>query len=241
MALIERRSLLAYGYQGTAKAVRFFSGLVWGFIALSAFVLILWKAHLLAFDGELLHGSDILKYALGWGLVVPDGRLLRGIDLAGLSAIHADPRHRFLVGSAAAFAAVWIFPRHKSGRDAGRVICGSSRRPGFLPQPLVHGIAVVGGWFPRQLGLGGILFLWHVRQRAGSARTLVRRAPHRPTAVERRHHWPRRQPAGFVLLVIAAMLMWLWWGRRVQSPFRSSGWKPHGSESLKNSAHYHYR
>ncbi len=69
MAFIERRALLAYGYQGTAKAVRFFSGLAWGFIALSVFVLTLWKAHLLAFDGELLHGGDILKYALGWGLV----------------------------------------------------------------------------------------------------------------------------------------------------------------------------
>ena len=69
MALIERRPLLAYGYQGTAKAVRFLSGLVWGFVALSVLVLVLWKAGLLAFDGRLLHGGDILKYALGWGLL----------------------------------------------------------------------------------------------------------------------------------------------------------------------------
>ena len=43
MALIERRPLLAYGYQGTARAVRFISGLVWGFVALSALVFVLWK------------------------------------------------------------------------------------------------------------------------------------------------------------------------------------------------------
>ena len=61
MAFIERRSLLAYGYQGTAKALRFVSGLVWGFVALSVFVLVLWKAQLLAFDGELLHGGAHLE------------------------------------------------------------------------------------------------------------------------------------------------------------------------------------
>jgi len=66
MALIERRSLLAYGYKGSARVVRFVSGLVWGFLALSALVLVLWKARLLAFDGELLHDGAILKYALAW-------------------------------------------------------------------------------------------------------------------------------------------------------------------------------
>jgi hypothetical protein len=28
------------------------------------------------------------------------------------------------------------------------------------------------------------------------------------------------------LLVVIAGLMWLWWGRRVESPFRNCGWKP---------------
>ena len=137
-----------------------------------------------------------IRARLGSG--VPDGRIFRGINLARLSAIYADPRHRFLVGSAAAFTAVWVFPRHKSRRDTCRVICGGRRRTGLLPQPLVHRIAVVGGWLPRQLGLGGIVFLRHVGQRAGSAGTPAGRAPHRPTAVERRHDRPRRQPAGFV-------------------------------------------
>src|ERR1700722_2302846 len=34
MAFIERRSLMAYGYQGKHRAIHFLSGLVWGFIAL---------------------------------------------------------------------------------------------------------------------------------------------------------------------------------------------------------------
>ena len=69
MASIERRPLLAYGYQGSARTVRFLSGLVLGFVALTGFLLVLWKAGFLAFDGQLLHGSAILKYALAWGLV----------------------------------------------------------------------------------------------------------------------------------------------------------------------------
>ena len=66
MALIERRPILYYGYQGAA---RFFFGLIWGFVAISALVLTLWKAGLLAFDGKLLHGPAIWSYAAEWGLV----------------------------------------------------------------------------------------------------------------------------------------------------------------------------
>src|SRR5271170_7761898 len=52
MALIEKRPVLYYGYKGTARAARFFFGLVWGFVAISALVLTLWKAGLLGFDGK---------------------------------------------------------------------------------------------------------------------------------------------------------------------------------------------
>ena len=68
MAFIEppSASRLRISGHGQSRALPIRPGL--GFIALSAFVLILWKARLLAFDGELLHGGAILKYALGWGL-----------------------------------------------------------------------------------------------------------------------------------------------------------------------------
>ena len=69
MAFIERRPLLGVRIsRHRPRAVRFISGLVWGFVALSGFVFVLWKARLLAFDGEQLHGVSIWKYALGWGL-----------------------------------------------------------------------------------------------------------------------------------------------------------------------------
>jgi uncharacterized protein len=69
MAVIERRRIGVYGYAGNAKLARFFFGLIWGFIAISAFVAVLWKSHLLAFDGATLSGASAWKYAAGWMLV----------------------------------------------------------------------------------------------------------------------------------------------------------------------------
>jgi uncharacterized protein len=69
MSRIERRPFLAYGYQGEARAVRFISGLIWGFAAISLLVLALWKLGYLAMDGRSLIGSSILRYAAEWGVV----------------------------------------------------------------------------------------------------------------------------------------------------------------------------
>ena len=69
MSIIERKPFLFYGYQGEARAVRFVSGLAWGFAAISLLVLALWKLGYLAMDGRSLSGSSILSYAAEWGLV----------------------------------------------------------------------------------------------------------------------------------------------------------------------------
>jgi uncharacterized protein len=69
MSRIERRPFLAYGYQGEARAVRFVSGLIWGFAAISLLVLALWKLGYLAMDGRSLSGGSILRYAAEWGVV----------------------------------------------------------------------------------------------------------------------------------------------------------------------------
>ena len=66
MARVEGRRLLNYGYAGRAKLSRFLWGCVWGFIALSVLVVTLWRTHLLAFDAGRLHGATAWKYALAW-------------------------------------------------------------------------------------------------------------------------------------------------------------------------------
>jgi membrane protease YdiL (CAAX protease family) len=83
MARIEGRRLAVYGYAGRAKLARFLWGGVWGFLALSALVSVLWKTHLLAFDAGRLHGLVVLKYGLVWLLMfvftgIFEESLLRG-------------------------------------------------------------------------------------------------------------------------------------------------------------------
>lgn len=56
----------------------------------------------------------------------------------------------------------------------------------FLPQPLVHQIAVVGGALPCWMGLGPILFPWNTGQRFGDEGALAGVAPFGQSAVKRR-------------------------------------------------------
>ena len=66
MARIEGRKLAVYGYAGRARLIRFASGCVWGFIALSGLVLVLWQTHLLTFNLGHLTGLLAWKYGLAW-------------------------------------------------------------------------------------------------------------------------------------------------------------------------------
>lgn len=68
MARIERRPLLSYGFSGPSALPRFASGAVVGVVAMSALVAALWLAHVLVFDGRVLHGIAILSYAALWAL-----------------------------------------------------------------------------------------------------------------------------------------------------------------------------
>ncbi len=69
MSRIEGRKLAVYGYAGRAKLLRFLSGCVWGFVALSVLVAVLWQTHLLAFDSGHLHGFTAWKFGLAWLLM----------------------------------------------------------------------------------------------------------------------------------------------------------------------------
>jgi uncharacterized protein len=226
MAFIERRAVLSYGYHGTAKAVRFFSGLVWGFIALSVFVLTLWKAHLLAFDGELLHGGDILKYALGWGLLFLMVAFFEESTLRGYLQFTLTRGIGFWWG---ALLLSLLF-----GFSHGT-------NPGETPVGLFSA-AAVGLVFCLSLWYTGSLW-WAVGFHASwdwaesyfygtSDSGLVVRGhllgehPIGPRLWSGGTTGPEGSLLALALLVVIAALMWLWWGRRVESPFRNSGWKP---------------
>ena len=157
---------------------------------------------------------------------VPDGRSLRGVNLTRLSAIHADARYGFLVGSVATFVPVWFFARHQYWRDPGGAICGGRRWYRLLPQPLVHRLVVVGGgchagWDWAQSYFygtsdSGLIIEGH----------LLSEHPTGPALWSGGTTGPEGSLLIFVLLAIMSLVMWLWWGRRVKSPFRDSGWRP---------------
>ena len=62
MAVIERRRFSAFGLGGQRSIGRFFTGAIWGVVALSLLVGSLRVFHLLSFDAQLDHGWAILGY-----------------------------------------------------------------------------------------------------------------------------------------------------------------------------------
>jgi hypothetical protein len=69
MSRIEGRALSAYGIGPTPGAGRqFLAGICSGAGLLSILVLLLWRMHLLVFDGFLLTGSAALRYGLEWAV-----------------------------------------------------------------------------------------------------------------------------------------------------------------------------
>ena len=238
MALVERRSLLAYGYQGTARVVRFISGLVWGFVAVSALVFVLWKARLLAFDGVQLHGAAIWKYAFGWAILFLVVAVFEESTLRGYLQFTLTRGIGFWWG---ALLLSLLF-----GFSHGT-------NPGETPVGL-FGAAAVGLVFCLSLWYTGSLW-WAVGCHAswdwaesyfyGTSDSGLMAQGHllgeHPTG---QRLWsggttgPEGSLLALVLLAVMALLMWLWWGRRVQSPFSNSGWRPAWSRkpALENTA-----
>jgi membrane protease YdiL (CAAX protease family) len=69
VAAIEHRSLLDYNLRGPNRVTHFLSGLVVGFVALSALVGALAWGGWLHFGSVALQGSQVFKYAAVWGAV----------------------------------------------------------------------------------------------------------------------------------------------------------------------------
>jgi uncharacterized protein len=66
MARIEKRSVLSYGFQGSYKLRRLAGGVIVGFLVISGLVVVLLKTGAMTFDGQLLHGFAVWKYAALW-------------------------------------------------------------------------------------------------------------------------------------------------------------------------------
>lgn len=226
MSRLEQKPVLAYGLQGRARAVRFFSGLVWGFIAISVLVLTLWKLGYLAFDGRALAGPVLLKDALLWGAVffltgVFEESLFRGYIQFTLNRGIGFWWGAILVAALFAFA-------HTSNTGESRVGLVS-----VIGASLIFCLSL---WYTGSLWWAiGFHATWDWGQSFfyGTA----------DSGMVARGHLFNAHPVGSILLsggatgpegslfvvpvlFILAVAMFLWWGRRVRSPFTGAAWRP---------------
>jgi membrane protease YdiL (CAAX protease family) len=70
MGALEARGIGDYGLPGAEMfGLRFWQGLVWGLVMVSATILLIWLLGGFSFSGLALHGSALWGYAVLWGLV----------------------------------------------------------------------------------------------------------------------------------------------------------------------------
>jgi uncharacterized protein len=226
MALIEKRPVLYYGYQGTARAARFFFGLVWGFVAISALVLTLWKAGLLGFDGQLLHGGAMWKYAAAWGLMflfvgLFEESLTRGYVQFTMTrgvgfwwgALLFSFLFGFAHGSNPGESPVGLF----SAGAIGLVFCLSLWYTGSLWWAVgFHATWDWGESYFYGTSDSGMVAQGHLLGEHPVGKLLWSGGP----------TGPEGSLLVIPLVLVIALAMWLWWGRRVTSPFAGSGLRP---------------
>jgi uncharacterized protein len=112
MSRIEARPVSTYGLGGQRRLPLLLSGALWGFVFLSLLVLVLIKAGLLIIDARLLHGSDVIRYALAWtpaflAIALFEEYLFRGYLLYTLSRGFAGLYRRIGDPSRCAALAFW--------------------------------------------------------------------------------------------------------------------------------------
>jgi uncharacterized protein len=220
MARIEHRRLAVYGYTGRARLVRFLWGGVWGFIAITGLVAVLWKSHLLAFDAGHLQGFVAWKYGLMWlAMFVCTGifeesllrgylqyTLTRGIGFwwgALLMSIIFGAIH----GSNKGESPIGLF----SAGAVGLVFCISLWYTGSLWWAI--GFHAVWDW--------GQTFFYGTPDSGMVARGhLMSEHPVGPLLWSGGPTGPEGSLYIIPLLLIMALAMWLWWRRRgVKTPY----------------------
>ncbi|MFP5230326.1 MAG: CPBP family intramembrane glutamic endopeptidase [Acidobacteriota bacterium] len=226
MSRIERRPLLFYGFQGRARLVRFFSGLVCGFAAISGLVFVLAKLGYIAIEGRLLSGAAAWHYALLWGLVFLCVGFFEESFLRGYAQFTLTRGLGFW-GGALILSFLFGF--------------GHGSNPGESPVGL-FAAGAVGLLFCLSLWYTGSLW-WAVGFHAawdwgesyfyGTA----------DSGMQVRGHLFGSHPIGKLLwsggstgpegsllvlplLLVIALLMAAWWEKRGEKPFKTMAWKP---------------
>ncbi|HEV2277372.1 MAG TPA: CPBP family intramembrane glutamic endopeptidase [Acidobacteriaceae bacterium] len=226
LSIIERRPVTAYGFQGDSRMLRLFSGMLWGFVAISSLVLTLWKLGYLALGRTSLSPSAVLGYAAVWGFVFLMAGFFEESLFRGYIQFALTRGIGFWWG-ALLFAGIFGLTHRMN--------------PGESPIGLA---SVVGAalFFSLSLWYTGSLW-WAVGFHAtwdwgqsffyGTADSgvvsqghLFDAHPQGPLIWSGGTTGPEGSVLVLLWLAVMALLMALWWGRRVRSPFRGGAWKP---------------
>jgi uncharacterized protein len=227
MTKIEDRPLTFYGYRGRARTARFLWGVLWGFGAISAFVLLLAKLGYLTLQGTALHSGFVAtEYAAAWGVAF----LLAGVFEESLLRGYAQ--FTLTRGIGFWWSAILL-----------SFLFGLTHRanPGESPMGL-WAVAAVGLVFCLSLWYTGSLW-WAVGFHAawdwgqsffyGTADSgmvalghLLREHPRGSILWSGGATGPEGSALVFPLLAVIALGMMLWWGRRAEKPFAKTAWKP---------------
>lgn len=226
MSRIERRPLLSYGYQGRARLVRLVSGLLWGFVAISALVLTLWGLGYARLEGTTLMAGPAIRDALLWGVMFCLVGFFEESVLRGYLQLTLTRGIGFWWGALLFSVLFGAMHGHNPGESpvglfsagaVGLVFCISLWYTGSLwwaigfhaawdwGESYFYGTAdsglVTQGHLLREHSVGNILMSGGATGPEGSLLIVP-------------------------LLVVMAALMVLWWRGRAQSPFAGAGWKP---------------
>lgn len=226
VAAIERRPMLSFDLLDRARWMCLGSGLLCGFGAVSLTVFALMQMHLLTLDAPSAHGITLWTHAVAWaGAFLLVGffeesalrgylqyTLTRGIGFwwsalllsIAFGALHGTTPGETPVGliSAGAF---------------GIVLCLSLWYTGSLFWAIgFHAAWDWGESYFYGTSDSGIL----VDTRLLTAHPLGN------VLLSGGKTGPEGSLLIFPMLAVAALLIWLWWGRRTTSPFTGSGWKP---------------
>jgi membrane protease YdiL (CAAX protease family) len=226
MAMFERRPLLFYGYRGSARVVRLISGIIWGFVAISAVVLVLRQLGYLSIEGRTLSGMGAVQYAGEWGGLFLLVGLTEESTFRGYVQFTITRGIGFWWG-ALLFAVLFGFVHGSNGGESpvgligagavGLIFCLSLWYTGSLWWAVgFHAAWDWGQSYFYGTADSGMVAQGHLFSEHATGREL----------------WsggatgPEGSVIVFPLLAVVAVLMWAWWGRREKSPFAGSAWGP---------------
>ena len=186
----------------------------------------LWQLGYLAFDGRGLHGAEIWKYAAVWGLVFLGAGIFEESLLRGYLQFTMTRGVGFWWG-ALVFSLLFGLGHTVTRASLRRPVLRRSLRPRLLCLSLWYtGSLWWAVGFHAAWDWGESYFYGTADSGLVSQGHLFRRAPGGEDSVERRQDRPRRQLVDRAAADCVAILMWLWWGRRGESPFKGQAWRP---------------